>query len=85
VEHVARRSSLAVVLAPVAVAIAAFAVSKASGASAQSSRLIRDLGTLGSSTIDDATALNERGQVVGFSHTKAGDPHAFSVVEGQDA
>ncbi len=37
---------------------------------------ITELGTLGG-TFSDAVAINDRGQVVGVSHTASGDLHAF--------
>jgi probable HAF family extracellular repeat protein len=37
-----------------------------------------DLGTLGSNNYSDAVAVNDHGQVVGYSSSAAGSPHAFS-------
>lgn len=65
-------------LLPVMAALAAAALSAAgAGSSAGQSRwVLTDLGTLGGKT-SNAVAINERGQIVGWSETRTGKTHPF--------
>ena len=71
------------VLAGVLVAVAVTAAGKGStAASGQARWVITDLGTLGGKS-SEAVAINDQGQVIGFSATAKGRNHAFLWREGK--
>lgn len=84
--HVGR---FALILAGLAVSLASVAVAASSGASpAQTRWVIHELGTLGGTESGNylsggPASINERGEIVGSSETKAGRVHAFLWTNGK--